>query len=107
MERIKEIGEVIIGEGEVLVEMIEQKRKSGIILPENGMSESQTNNYGIIVAVGASVKDVGAGDIVIRTRVQEASAYEYKGKTLAMFSRYNLAIVVKAANFENNEELAV
>lgn len=106
MNRIKNIEEVIIGGGEVLVELIEKSRKSGIVLPESSMSDSQNSDYGIVVAVGSEVTDIEVGDIVLKTRNSEAPGYDYNGKALLMFNRYNIAIAIKPANFEDNDELA-
>lgn len=106
MDRVKKIEDVIIGEGEVLVEMIEKSRKSGIVLPEDGMSDSKSSNYGIIVAVGSSVKDLEIGDIILKTRNDKAPGYNYKDKVLMMFSRYNVAVAIKPVNFDNSDELS-
>lgn len=105
MNRVKKIEEVILGGGDVLVEMIEQKRKSGIVLPKDGMSESQSSHYGIIVAVGGEVKDLEVGDIVLKTRTDTAPGYNYKDRDLLLFSRYNIAVAIKPANFDTSTEL--
>jgi len=104
MERIKDIKEIIIGEGEVLFEVIHPERKSGIILEEK-LSDKRTNDYGIIVAMGSAVKDIEPGDIVVRTRVRDLPGYEYHNKEYVLTSRYNISIVVKPANFSLTEEL--
>lgn len=105
MNRIKNISEVIIGEAEVLIEIINSKRESGILVNEN-LTDSHTHHYGIIVAKGSAVKDLEIGDIVVRTRIPEAPGYHYRGKDLLVFSRYNISIAVKPVNFDNNEELS-
>lgn len=106
MDRVKEIKDVIIGSGDVLLELIERGRKSGIVLPESSMSDSQTSDFGIVVAVGSDIKDIEVGDIVLRTRTDSASSYQYKGREFIMLSRYNISIAVKPANFDDNEELS-
>jgi len=105
MDRIKEISEIIVGGGEVLVELINNKGKSGILVDEN-LTDEHTNHYGIIVAKGSAVKDLEIGDIVVRTRVPEAPGYRYRGKDLLMFSRYNISIAVKPVNFDTSVELS-
>jgi len=104
MERIKDIKEIIIGEGEVLFEVIHPKRKSGIILEEK-LSDKRTNDYGIIIAKGSAVVDLEVGDIVVRIRPKDLPGYEYHNKEYVLTSRYNIAIVVKPANFSLTEEL--
>ena len=106
MDRIKNIEEVIIGGGEVLVELIQRKRKSGIVLPESSMKDEDNSDFGIIVAVGNEVKDLEVGDIVLKTRTQEAPGYQFGEKSLLMFNRYNIAVAVKPVNFSDNDELS-
>ena len=104
MERIKKIDDIIIGEGEVLVDLINKERKSGIVVKEK-LTDKQTNHYGVIVAKGSAVKDLDIGDIVVRTRVDSAPSYKYKERELLLFSRYNIAIAVKAVNFDTTDQL--
>ncbi len=105
MNRIKSIEEVILGDSEVLLEMVEGKRDSGIVLPNDGkLSDTQGSAYAIVRSMGALVKDLEIGDIAVKTRVDKAPAYKYNDKTYLLISRYNIAIAVKPANFDSNDE---
>jgi co-chaperonin GroES (HSP10) len=103
MNRIKSIEDVILAETEVLMEMVEGVRQSGIVIPGKDLSKDQSPEYGVIVAKGASVKDLDVGDIVLKTRVASIPSYTYKERELGIISRHNIVIAVKAANFDNSE----
>jgi len=103
MNRIKKIEDVIISSTEVLMEMIEEKRDSGIVLPDNSMAKDESNAHGIIIAVGAEVKDLEVGDIVLKTRTEKAPAYKLGEKVIILLSRYNIAVAVKPVNFDNSK----
>jgi len=105
MERIKNIKDIIIGDAEVLLELVKPERKSGLITKEN-LENKVTNHYGVVVAKGALVTDLEIGDIAVRTRIKEAPSYEYRGKELLLFNRYSIAIAVKPVNFDLTEELS-
>ena len=106
MNRIKEIKGVVVNGGDVLVRMIERTRKSGIVLPESSMSDSQNSDFGIVVAIGSEITDLEVGDIVLKTRTPEAPGFEYKEETLLLLNRYAITIAIKPVNFEDNDELA-
>jgi len=107
MNRIKNINEVVINGGEVLMRMIERTRESGIILPESSMKDSENSDFGIVVAIGCEITDLEVGDIVLKTRTPEAPGYEYKDDTLLLLNRYAITIAIKPVNFDDNDELAV
>ena len=106
MNRIKNISEVVINGGEVLVKMIERTRKSGIILPESSMKDEDNSDFGIVIAIGSEIKDLEVGDIVLKTRTSESPGFEYKDETLLLLNRYNITVAIKPVNFDDNDELA-
>ena len=106
MDRVKKIEEVILAPTDVLVEIVEQATKSGIILPDDSIADEASLSYGLVVAKGEQVVDLEVGDIVLKTRTDKAAGYERKGKDLILVPRYNIAIAIKRENFLSSEELS-
>jgi hypothetical protein len=103
MEKIKDLTRVILPEGTVLTEI--KKLKRYIVTPDGNKDE---DSYGIIITVHPSVKDLSAGDIVIK---YGGSLYGYTigestgERAFAIMHRGNINIAVTPDNFIDPDKL--
>lgn len=95
MEKIKDVSKVILAPHEMLGELIKPKRF--IVAPDGARDE---DSYVVIVAVGADIKDMIPGDIVIKYGSM-MNAFHRGDKTYVVISRHGILIAVTPDNFIN------
>lgn len=98
MERIKDLGEVILRGDSVLCECFVKQTKGGIILAEDASGRPPLSHM-VVIAIGKDVDDIIEGDIVVHV-AGNALFFKINGKDYAKFPRYNAEITVKPENFD-------
>jgi co-chaperonin GroES (HSP10) len=98
MERIKDLSKVILRGDMLLAEVVEARTGSGIILPD---SVKGGFDYMKVVVVGDDVKTIEPGDIILdMNEGVRVTTYDIEGKKIALMAKNNVAIAVKADNFD-------
>ena len=95
MEKIKDVSKVILSPCEMLGEVIKPKRF--IVAPDGSTDE---DSYVVIIAVGADIKDMSPGDIIIKYGSM-MNAFHREDKTYVVISRHGVLIAVTPDNFIN------
>ncbi len=99
VDRIKDMTQVILPTGYVMMEIIVPERK--IITPEGVEDEDK---YGVIVAKHEDVKDIEIGDLAIQIEGSHIMGIEYMDpngdkKIYGTTHRMSIAVAVKPDNF--------
>lgn len=98
MERVKDLSNVILRGDMILAEVVESVTNSGLILPDtakNGFDHLK------VVAVGYSITDITAGDIILDVSGQ-VEVYPVNGKKFATMVRHNILLAVHPDNFDSS-----
>ena len=108
MERIKDITKIKLNEFEVLMQVHQQKTKSGLItsVDKKGLGKDAVLAYGEILAVGEKVMDLLPGDIIVKTREGNANGFEVDKKEYAIVPRHQVLIAVEKSNFDASTEIS-
>lgn len=106
MNRIKKIEDIILGEYDLLLEVIKKNTKSGIITPNKDLGKPTGTEYGVVRAKGTRVEDLEIGDIILKTRIEGAPGFKYDERELVLISRHQVMIAVKPVNFNASDEIS-
>lgn len=99
MDRIKNLNEVIIGDFDVLIGLIEPE-KSKLIMPDSMAFETGENDYSQIIKVGKEVTKFSVGDIVMKFNNKNIAGFIYKDKKYLLVPSTFISIAVKEDNFD-------
>jgi hypothetical protein len=98
MEKIKRLEDVIVPPGAVLAEVLKPKRY--IVAPDG---TEDKDSYAVIIKVSPDIKDLEAGDIVIKYGGQmpgyTIGAGKSNERTFVIMFRMNINVAVKPDNF--------
>lgn len=100
MNRIKNIEEIILGDFDVLAELIEPV-KSKIIKPESMNFEAGDDAYAEVIRVGQAITKYEKGDILMKFH-SKANGFFYKDRKFLLVPSNSISIAVKAKNFDKD-----
>lgn len=105
MYRVKDIKQLIIPKGNLLVEIVE-KKSSGIILPGSSVDKKSKFehefSYGVVIAKADNVTLFDVGDIILD--FGPVDVFAWKGKKYCVVLDLTIRIGVKSDNFDVNKK---
>ena len=99
MDRIKNLDEIIIGDFDVLAEIISPK-KSDLIIPDSLALEIGEEDYAKVIKVGKDVVKYQLGDVLLKLNSKNLGGFFYRKRKMMLVPSHNISIAVRWENFD-------